>query len=268
MYNIFLLYKDPIFRCGFSYTDKLISLYLEMSNSCLIYRALAFEMLGYLQDLMMRYLENRNIQSQYLVWNKANLMDLIAATGLVILFKLDSNHRFSACVTLKFDGWHRQIIRHVFYTTSSFVYHFRSISEFKGSIWVKFDDFFSLVTLQFDIWHWLTIGQGDQSNVSSLALEWLLTVWFYCLNTNKGQSAKEVCYDPWRIYVCYMYGTAEESDHNVVIYSISSLGNWKDIQEMDLKFQKVITDSAYCDCSNKKNYKRIFTMKLENHKFT
>ena len=36
--------------------------------------------------------------------NKANLRDLIAATGLVILLKLDSNRRFSAPVTLKFDG--------------------------------------------------------------------------------------------------------------------------------------------------------------------
>ena len=36
--------------------------------------------------------------------NKANLGDLIAATGLVILIKLDSNHRFSARVTLKFNG--------------------------------------------------------------------------------------------------------------------------------------------------------------------
>ena len=61
--------------------------------------------------------------------NKANLRDLIAATGRVILFKLDSNHRFVACVTLKFDGWPRKITRHVLYTTSSFVCHFRSISE-------------------------------------------------------------------------------------------------------------------------------------------
>ena len=37
--------------------------------------------------------------------NKANLRDLIAATGLVILLKLDSNRRFFARVTLKFDGW-------------------------------------------------------------------------------------------------------------------------------------------------------------------
>ena len=63
--------------------------------------------------------------------NKANLRDLIAATGLVTLLKLDSNRRFFARVTLKFDGWLRKIIRHVFHITSSFVYHFRSISEFK-----------------------------------------------------------------------------------------------------------------------------------------
>ena len=63
--------------------------------------------------------------------NKANLRDLIAATGLVILLKLDSNRQFFTRVTLKFDGWPRKLIRHVFYKTSSFVYHFISISEFK-----------------------------------------------------------------------------------------------------------------------------------------
>ena len=36
-----------------------------------------------------------------------------------------------ARVTLKFDGRPPKIIRHVFYTASSFVYHFRSINEFK-----------------------------------------------------------------------------------------------------------------------------------------
>ena len=41
----------------------------------------------------------------YRINNKANLRDLKAATGLVILLKLDSNHRFLAGVTLKFDGW-------------------------------------------------------------------------------------------------------------------------------------------------------------------
>ena len=58
-------------------------------------------------------------------------MDLIAAIGLVILLKFDPNHRFSARVTLKFDGWPWKTIGHLFYTTSSFVHHFKSIGELK-----------------------------------------------------------------------------------------------------------------------------------------
>ena len=85
-----------------------------------------------------------------LIEYKANLRDLIAATGLVILLKLDWNRRFFACVTLKFDGWPRKIIRYVFYTTSSFVYHWwiqTGVTVRKRPIWVKFDDFLSRVTL-------------------------------------------------------------------------------------------------------------------------
>ena len=117
--------------------------------------------------------------------NKANLRDLIAATGLVILHKLDLNHRFFipcdleiwwmtkknnrapllcyfklfasfhshwwiqtgvtvrklliwvnidaffSLVTLKFDGWPSKTIGHLFYATSSFMYHFVAIGEFK-----------------------------------------------------------------------------------------------------------------------------------------
>ena len=38
-----------------------------------------------------------------MILKNANLRDLIAAIGLVILVKLDSNRQFSARVTLKFD---------------------------------------------------------------------------------------------------------------------------------------------------------------------
>ena len=38
---------------------------------------------------------------------------------------------FSARVTLQLDGWPRQIIGHLFYTTSSFVHNFKSIGELK-----------------------------------------------------------------------------------------------------------------------------------------
>ena len=77
------------------------------------------------------------------------------------------------CVTLKFDGWAQKIIRYDFYTTSSFVYHFKSISEFKlelqsgntqsGSNSVIF---FSRVTLQFEVWPWKTIGHLFNATLS------------------------------------------------------------------------------------------------------
>ena len=38
---------------------------------------------------------------------------------------------FLPCVTLKFDGWPCKTIEHLFYATSSFVYHFIPIGEFK-----------------------------------------------------------------------------------------------------------------------------------------
>ena len=63
-------------------------------------------------------------------------------------------------MTLKFDGWAREIIGHLFYTTSSFVHHFKSINEFKlkhspeipnsGQIGIFF------VPCDFEIW-WMTL---------------------------------------------------------------------------------------------------------------
>ena len=41
------------------------------------------------------------------------------------------NRHFLSCVTLKFDRWTWQTIRHLFYTTSSSVGHFKVIGKFK-----------------------------------------------------------------------------------------------------------------------------------------
>ena len=65
------------------------------------------------------------------VENKANLRDLIAATGLVISNWIQIVN-FSARVTVKFDGWSCKTIGHLFYATSSFVHHFVAIGEFKN----------------------------------------------------------------------------------------------------------------------------------------
>ena len=140
--------------------------------------------------------------------NKANLRDLIAATGLVILLKLDSNSRFfSPCdleirwmtsenyrapflhyiklcassqtpqwiqtvgtvqkcsirveicdflsrVTLKFDGWPRKTILHLFYATLSFVHHFKAIGEFKLELQSGNAQFRSKSAIFCPMWPW------------------------------------------------------------------------------------------------------------------
>ena len=68
-------------------------------------------------------------------------------------------------MTLKFDGWPRKILGHIFYTTSSFVHHIKSFGEFKlklqsgnGQFRSKLAIFLSRVTFKFDGWPWKTIG--------------------------------------------------------------------------------------------------------------
>ena len=99
------------------------------------------------------------------ICNKANLRDLIAATGLVILLKLDSNCWFLRQCDLEI--WWMTPKNN----TAPLLYHIRLCASFqinqwiqtgvtvrKCLIWVKIDDFFSCVTLQFDIWPWKAIG--------------------------------------------------------------------------------------------------------------
>ena len=140
--------------------------------------------------------------------NKANLRDLIAATGLVIWLKLASNrqifspsdleiwwmtskncrapllhyiklcasfqsHRwiqtgvtvrkhsilvkigdFLSCVTLKFDGWPRKTIGHLFYVGSSFVHHFIAIGEFKLKLQSRNAQFGSKSVIYCPVWPW------------------------------------------------------------------------------------------------------------------
>ena len=72
---------------------------------------------------------------------------------------------FLSLVTLKFDVWPRKTIGHLFYITTSFVLHFKSIGEFKlelqsgnAQFGSKSAIFLSRVTLKFDGWPSKTIG--------------------------------------------------------------------------------------------------------------
>ena len=85
--------------------------------------------------------------------NKANLRDLIAATGQVISNWIQIVN-FSARVTVKFDGWPRKTIGHFFYAMSSFVHHFKSIGEFKLDLQSRTAQFGSKWVICYPVWPW------------------------------------------------------------------------------------------------------------------
>ena len=85
--------------------------------------------------------------------NKANLRDLIAATGQVISNWIQIVN-FSARVTVKFDGWPRKTIGHFFYAMSSFVHHFKSIGEFKLDLQSRNAQFGSKWVICYPVWPW------------------------------------------------------------------------------------------------------------------
>ena len=96
--------------------------------------------------------------------NKANLRDLIAATGLVILLKLDPNHQFFSPCDLEI-WWmtsknNRAPLLYYIKLCASFQIHQwiqTEVTARKRSIRVKICDFLSGVTSKFDGWPWKTI---------------------------------------------------------------------------------------------------------------
>ena len=78
-------------------------------------------------------------------------------------------------VTLKFDGWPWKTIGHLSFACFKLCATFHShrwiqtgVAVRKRPIWVKFDDFYSRVTLKFDVWPWKTIGHLYYATSSSI----------------------------------------------------------------------------------------------------
>ena len=99
------------------------------------------------------YCHSVPIRDYQAIINKANLRDLIAVTGLVISNWIQIVN-FSARGTVKFDGWPRKTIGHFFYTTSSFVHHFKSIGEFKLDLQSRNAQFGSKLVMCYPAWSW------------------------------------------------------------------------------------------------------------------
>ena len=89
-------------------------------------------------------------EKAWYITNKANLKDLIAATGLVILLKLDSNRRFFSPCDLEI-WWmtqknNRAPLQCYFKLFTSFRSHWwiqTGVTAWKRLIWVKINNFFS-----------------------------------------------------------------------------------------------------------------------------
>ena len=96
-------------------------------------------------------------------WNKANLRDLIAVTGLVVISNWIQIVDFSPLVTLKFDGWHRKNNR------AFLLYYVKLYASFQIHQWIQTGvtvrnpsngveiEILSHVTFKFDGWPWKTI---------------------------------------------------------------------------------------------------------------
>ena len=75
-------------------------------------------------------------------------------------------------MTFKFDGWPRKIIGHLFYTTSSFVHHFKSISKFKLELQSGNAQFGSKLMIFLAVWpRNLTDDLEKQLGTSSMLLQ-------------------------------------------------------------------------------------------------
>ena len=130
--SIFMWWEGVVFRLRFQF------LWLSATSSNPIHKGSGY---------MYLFGKTSCYKSDEMYYNKANLRDLIAATGLVISNWIQIVN-FSARVTVKFDGWPCKTIGHLFYVTSSFVHLFVPIGEFKlklqsgnaqsGSNWMIF----------------------------------------------------------------------------------------------------------------------------------
>ena len=106
-------------------------------------------------------------------YNKAKLRDLIAATGLIILPKLDSNNRFFGLYDLEI--WCK-IIGHIS-ATSNFLQHFKAIAEFKLELQFGNAQFWSKSSIFCSVWPWqLADDLENEKDTCSMLLQALCII--------------------------------------------------------------------------------------------
>ena len=96
---------------------------------------------------------------------------------------------FLNCVTLKFNGWPSKTIGHLFYATSSFMYHFLPIGEFILELQSGNAQFWSNSTIFRAVQPWnLTDDLEKQQDTSSMLLQALCSISYPLVNSNWSYS--------------------------------------------------------------------------------
>ena len=139
-------------------------------------------------------------------------------------------------MTFKFYGWPQKIIGHLFYTTSNFVHHFKSISEFKlelQSWYTQFRSnstiFLSRVTFKFYGWSWKIIG--NLFHATSSFVHHFIAIGEFKLELQSGNaqfgskltiffSRVTSQFDrwPWKTIGHFFYATSSFVHHSVANY--------------------------------------------------
>ena len=122
-----------------------------------------------------------------------NLRDLIAATGLVILLKLDSNRRFFSPCDLEIwwmtsKNYRAPLLDYIKLCASFHSHRWiqTKVTVRKHSIRVKIGDLLTRVTLKFDGWPWKTIGH--LSYVASSFMHHLIVIGEFKLKLQSGNA--------------------------------------------------------------------------------
>ena len=129
----------------------------------------------------------------YFLVNKANLRDLIAATGLVILIKLDLNRQFFSLCDLEI-WWmtpknNRAPLLCYFKLLASFRSHWwiqTGVTVQKRLIWVKIYAFFRHVSLKFEGWPSKTTGH--LFNATSSIVQHFIAIGEFKLELQSGNA--------------------------------------------------------------------------------
>ena len=96
---------------------------------------------------------------------------------------------FLSCVTLKFDGWPSKTIGHLFYATSSFVYHFIPFGEFKFEKQSGNAQFGSNATIFTAVRTWNLMDDLEkQWGISSMLLQAVCSISYPLMNSNWSYS--------------------------------------------------------------------------------